>query len=564
MHIQNEYHILQNKYRAALNEIEKFKSGDAYAQKEVEIKKLSKRAIKYEIQNTKLKAENKKLDTKNRDLTFINKRFKFESERLSKDNKSLAKSYAKMDKDLLTREIDYDKNLLKLNEEINEQTLKIIDLEEKLSNTEALNQKLKAQLNKDYTNSSLPSSQKIGRKKICNSRVKTGRKPGGQPGHKGHGRKLYLDAHKTVEVPRPEIYSDEDIFVETGRIITKQVVDILIGFEVTDIHFKEYLNKNTGDTVHAPIPEFLQNEVSYGVNTDALAVLLNSKANVSMDKTREIIYELSGQNINLSTGYISGLNKKVAHKKMKDLDDIFNRLQQFKYMHIDATSVRVNGKNVHVFVTANPNQALYYARESKGKKGVAGTAAEDYGQTLIHDHDRTFYNYGSNHQECLAHLLRYLQSSIENEPKLTWHKEMQDLLRKIISVSKKQMLGPEEIETFKIKYEANLKLADKEYEINPPSKYYVEGFNLAKRFKKYQDETLYFLEDLDIPYTNNLAERLLRKVKRKAKVVGSFRSDEGLASYCNVLSLMEFTINKGESVFKYLGNAFEKSLNNLV
>ena len=35
----------------------------------------------------------------------------------------------------------------------------------------------------------IPSSKSIKRKKIANSREKTGRKPGGQPGHPGHRRK---------------------------------------------------------------------------------------------------------------------------------------------------------------------------------------------------------------------------------------------------------------------------------------------------------------------------------------------------------------------------------------
>ena len=45
--------------------------------------------------------------------------------------------------------------------------------------------KLRAQINRDYENSSIPSSKSIKRKKIANSREKTGRKPGGQPGHPG-------------------------------------------------------------------------------------------------------------------------------------------------------------------------------------------------------------------------------------------------------------------------------------------------------------------------------------------------------------------------------------------
>ena len=46
--------------------------------------------------------------------------------------------------------------------------------------------------------------------------------------------------------------------------------------------------------------------------------------------------------------------------------------------------------------------------------------------TIVHDHDRSYYSYGSYKisPECLAHVLRYLVGAIENEPHLTWHKQM--------------------------------------------------------------------------------------------------------------------------------------------
>ena len=51
---------------------------------------------------------------------------------------------------------------------------------------------------------------------------------------------------------------------------------------------------------------------------------------------------------------------------------------------------------------------------------------------MIHDHEKTFYKYGSAHQECLAHVLRYLKGSIENEPERTWNKDMHSLLQEMV------------------------------------------------------------------------------------------------------------------------------------
>jgi len=59
-------------------------------------------------------------------------------------------------------------------------------------------QKLMAQINKNYENSSVPSSMKPNRKLITNNREKSGKAPSGQLGHEGHGRKKQV-ATKVIE-----------------------------------------------------------------------------------------------------------------------------------------------------------------------------------------------------------------------------------------------------------------------------------------------------------------------------------------------------------------------------
>ena len=87
-------------------------------------------------------------------------------------------------------------------------------------------------------------------------------------------------------------------------------------------------------------------------------------------------------------------------------------------------------------------KALYFAREKKGHEGVKGTVTEDYQGILVHDHDLTFYHYGANHQECLAHVLRYLKDSIDNEPERTWNKEMRSLVQEMIHFRKRLPAAP--------------------------------------------------------------------------------------------------------------------------
>ena len=89
-----------------------------------------------------------------------------------------------------------DKRIAELEEALSMQKVKFNEAKKEMYAAQAQlldvqeqNATLKAQLNKDFTNSSKPSSQSPNHKTIHNSRTNSGRKPGGQPGHEHHGRK---------------------------------------------------------------------------------------------------------------------------------------------------------------------------------------------------------------------------------------------------------------------------------------------------------------------------------------------------------------------------------------
>ena len=86
-----------------------------------------------------------------------------------------------------------------------------------------LNQKLTAQANKDFENSSIPSSlQGPGRKKITNGREPSGKKRGGQPGHKGAKRKQHT-ADETVMLGTPDICLSNADYGSMSILWTKKV-----------------------------------------------------------------------------------------------------------------------------------------------------------------------------------------------------------------------------------------------------------------------------------------------------------------------------------------------------
>lgn len=430
-------------------------------------------------------------------------------------------------------------------------------LEARLQEALELIEKLRIQMNRDYENSSIPSSQKPFHKKIHNSRVKTDRKPGTQKGHPGHRRPHMKPTEPVILLEAtPEMLADPDLY-PTSEFITKQKVDIHVTVSVTEYRAQVYRSRTTGRRVHAPFPEGVVNEFNYGENAKALAFLLNNYCNVSIDKTSELISGLTSGAIHLSKGMINHLPAQFSAATADERQRIYNRILLAPSMNIDFTPGRVNGTGVQVVFCGNGKETLYLYRDNKGHKGIAGTPAEEYQHILIHGHDSTFYSYGADHQECLAHILRYLQNAIENEPELTCHKSMQGLLKQVIHEAKQNRHFTESrITEIEAAYDEIVKTGAKEYLEHPPSKYYPDGYNLFERLQKYKHNHLLFLRHPEIEYTNNLAERNLRLYKRKQRQAVTFRCKKSIAYLCDCMSILETRRHRGSDIFHTAREAF--------
>ena len=428
--------------------------------------------------------------------------------------------------------------------------------------------KLTAQVNRDFENSSLPSSaQGPARKKVPNTREATGRKPGAQPGHPHHPRKRPEPTRTVALEDPPEFEADPDLY-RTAATVSKIVVSARIAVEAVEYVACVWRRRSNGARLHAPFPEGAKDEVAYDGSVKALAFMLTNEGCMSAYKARAFLLEASEGKLDVSTGMIGALAREFSLKSGPERRAAVESLMSSPVMHADFTCANVNGEGGQVLVLANPGAVVMVGRESKGHKGVEGTPLEPYVGCVEHDHDTTFYGYGTSHQECMQHNIRHLVGSVQNEPHLTWNKRMLDLIREMLhwrnSIDPEAPPGDGELADaaagFGRRFDAVLELAEREYAESPPTKYYRDGYNLFRRLRDYKDSQLRFLDHLEVDPDNSLCERLARVFKRKQHQAMAFRSFEFLCYVCDAISVMYNMRLAGKDVFAETRSIFDRPM----
>jgi hypothetical protein len=152
---------------------------------------------------------------------------------------------------------------------------------------------------------------------------------------------------------------------------------------------------------------------------------------------------------------------------------------------------------------------------------------------------------------------------MENEPGRTWSREMSRWITKSIEYWNRINEGKAEhdlSESMKLisEYDRIMEKAREEYEYEPPSRYYREGYNTYKRMYEERERYVLFLLDPSVPPSNNLTERSGRRYKRKNLQVMAFRSEKGRGYYCDGLSVLESMKAKKENLYDGISARFNR------
>jgi transposase len=79
---------------------------------------------------------------------------------------------------------------------------------------------------------------------------------------------------------------------------------------------------------------------------------------------------------------------------------------------------------------------------------------------------------------------------------------------------------------------------------------------LLVRLRDFKTDVWRLLTDWQVPFDNNRAERTVRPVKVKLKVIGGFRAVGGAKAFCVIRSVWETSKLNGQNPFETLRMAF--------
>ena len=438
-------------------------------------------------------------------------------------------------------------------------------VEEQAQTIEKLNNeidRLKHKDDKDSHNSSLPpSSDQRPTKKApneYNSRQKSGKKSGGQTGHRGRALLLQDTIRKLEKLGvSAEI---EDIGDPSKPYKERLVLDVSFSVHATLKRFHE------GEDGRIRIPVEYRSEVTYGNRTKSLVSILYGQGVQSAERIVEIIRAITNQGICLSQGSVFNWLEELFHASSKECEIIEKRLLDLKQVCTDATNITVDGKQTYVRNFSSANDVLYVPM---GKKDLATLKdipfLQKYVGTLIHDHETAMFHFGQDHAECNVHLIRYLRANTENTGH-KWSSSMISLLlemnqyRKRLILQGQLCIPPGTLLRLEARYDILLSQALDERKQHPSKFRWAmkDEKSLLNRLKKYKANHLLFLRNFDIPFDNNMSERDLRKCKNRQKMAGGFRTNRGKQIFCALLSITETCKRRGINLM----DAFHKIFSN--
>jgi transposase len=423
--------------------------------------------------------------------------------------------------------------------------------------------RLKAIINRDSSNSSKPPSAN-GFKKVPNNRETSGKKQGGQAGHKGN---------------RLNIAENLEELVKEGKAEHTVVLDGVSG-DAPYVSDWEIDLKAIPVYIERRRPVGLPPRISYGRNFQVLAVYLSVIGLVSVKRLSEFFGELTYGMAKISKATLAKFTRDASHAV--DIELMVEDLLNGEVIHTDETPIKTTerpdkgGKlenaekttfNAYIRTYSNGMTTVLTANPRKTEESViSDNILTRFHGIISHDHEAKFYNFGDRHATCGAHLSRELKGMAVLQL-LDWAVEFRCFYVGMNAHKNDEVrLGAAACEPallcqFEQCYDEFVSSgACLLRSMEPKSFGYDELRRMVSRLQDNKDNYMLFIRDYSAPFTNNQAERDLRHCKTKQKISGCFRSWQGVVDYCRLRSFFASAQKRGHNLLLALFSLLSKPL----
>jgi transposase len=439
-----------------------------------------------------------------------------------------------------------------------------------IASMKGLQTHLQAALNLDSHNSSKPpSSDGYDKPAPKSQRTRSGRKSGGQPGHKGSTLRKVDNPDHTVPVPTVRRCPCGKCLTEANVIKTesRQVFDVPEPqpLEVTE-YVGDVMQCDDCGMIHRPqFPGDVSQPVQYGPVVQALVAYLNRRQTEPYGRTQETMRDIF--RVELSQGTIKNILARGHEVLCEDFTPhAKGALIASPVVGFDETGMRYMKESHWLHVASTETITIFHFDKNRGNEAMERMGIlPHFKGTAVHDGLPAYHTYEQcAHALCNSHHLRELIFAKE-EYEQAWAHKMITFLCKVnaavneAKVQGKNSLPPETLQSFSKQYSRILSAGAKELPRLPapppgkrgrPKRHKIE--NLYNRFVAHKDAVLAFMFNFAVPFTNNMREQDIRGAKIKQKVSGCFRSFLGGEMFASFGGYLSTARKQGHRAFRAL------------
>jgi transposase len=440
----------------------------------------------------------------------------------------------------------------------------VVELSARLVEANARIVELEARLGKNSRNSSKPpSSDGLAKPAPKSLRGRSGRRPGGQAGHRGRTLCQAADPdRRRRHVPRrcrgcgKGLGGAPEIGLER-----RQVFDIpAIGVRVIE-HQLIKRRCGCGTVTTADAPAGVDAPVQYGPNVAAIVIYLYVGQFLSKERTAKALAELFGTPI--SGGTVAAMAARAAaglSGRGGFAEQVRVRLTEAQVAHFDETGLRVAGRLRWVHSASAGKYVLITVHDKRGVEAMnAAGVLPHFTGIAVHDGWAPYDTYDkATHARCNAHVLRELQAVIDHhdtgggENEWCWAAQAAGALRTM-----KGLVDEALARDGTLKSVDTAKMAEAKQDFRSAARLGVKATTaratnlekdhnaLARRLLGKHDDHLRFTLDARVPFDNNAAEREIRMIKIRQKVSGCLRTLTGAEQFCAIRSYLATTAKHG-------------------